>query len=73
MGAEVNNEEMRFGDVKRAAEIIGVSTVYLNKLRIYRPDDSPPFFHIGRRVVYPLNGPRGLTSWVEQRLQGGLA
>lgn len=58
-------------DAKRVSEIIGLSEGQLIKLRLYNPENSPHFFRIGRRVLYPLNGPNGLSAWVDQRLQGG--
>lgn len=62
------NEQLLFGDVKRVADITGLSKSTLDKMRLYRPEDSPPFLRIGHKVIYPLTGPRGLGEWVNQRL-----
>ena len=61
-------EQLVFGDVKKVADITGLSKSTLDKMRLYRPEESPPFLRIGRKVVYPLTGPRGLAQWVEQRI-----
>ncbi len=63
-------EEVVFGDVKKVAAITGLSKSTLDKMRLYRPEASPPFVRIGHRVFYPLSGPRGLGQWVNHRIQG---
>ncbi|MBW6523270.1 hypothetical protein KZ810_07130 [Sphingomonas sp. RHCKR47] len=73
MSANHNDEEVQFCDVKRVAELTGISKGHLVKLRLYDPKNSPPFFRVGRRVLYPLNGPRGLGSWAAARMQTGAA
>jgi len=68
--ANIEESEVQFGDVARVVEITGISKGHLVKLRLYQPEKSPPFFRIGRRVLYPLNGTRGLQTWAAQRMQG---
>lgn len=63
-----NDQQPLFGNVRKVADITGLSKSTLDKLRLYRPEESPPFLRIGHRVIYPLNGPRGLSQWMEQRL-----
>lgn len=70
---DIVEEDAQFCDVKRVAELTGISRSQLNKLRIYNPENSPPFFRVGRRVVYPLNGPNGLARWAAQRMPMGCA
>lgn len=67
----IDEDEVQFCDVKRASGILGICESQLKKLRLYKPEASPPFFHVGRRVLYALNGPNSLGSWAEQRMQGG--
>ncbi|BAK66428.1 hypothetical protein SLG_17530 [Sphingobium sp. SYK-6] len=59
----------RYGNVDDVAEITGLAKQTLVQYRLYRPELSPPFARIGRRVVYPLTGPNSVTSWMEQRLR----
>ena len=59
----------RFGDVRTVAAISGVSRSHLNKLRLYRASESPPFMRIGRKVLYPLTGPNSLESWIADRVK----
>lgn len=56
-------------DEATAAAAIGVSPSHLKKVRLYEPDSAVPHLHIGRRVLYPLNGPNGLGAWVEERMR----
>lgn len=63
-------EDIRFGNVREVANITGLSKSTLDKMRLYRPDESPPFLQIGRRVVYPLTGSRGLSAWINKRIVG---
>lgn len=69
----INEDDAQFCDVKRVAELTGISASQLVKLRLYNPENSPPFFRVGRRVLYPLTGSNGLGSWAEQRMQMGAA
>ena len=69
----ITTESAQFVNVRRAAEILGLSASHLNKLRLYAPDKSPPFARIGKRVVYPLHGPLGLGAWADRHMQGGAA
>ena len=57
--------------VKMVAQLTGVSAGHLNKLRLYRPDESPPWVRLGTAIRYPLNGPNGLHAWIARRTQGG--
>ena len=50
--------------VSDVARISGLSVSYLNRLRCYRPEDGPPFFKQGRRVLYPTSG---VSAWIEGR------
>jgi hypothetical protein len=59
--------QTELGDVRRVADIIGVSASHLTKLRLYHPDQSPPFLRVGDRVLYPLVGENSLESWVAER------
>jgi hypothetical protein len=64
-----------FGSVKAVAERLGVSVSFLNRLRVYSPDKSPPFIPLlsgpGKRgrIVYPLTGPDSLETWAAERVQ----
>lgn len=58
---------------KQASHATGLSISLLNKLRIYRPEESPPYVKVGRKVLYPLTGPNSLETWVAARVQGGAA
>lgn len=53
---------------KMAAAEAGVSKSFLEKLRLQRPDESPPFLRIGRRVLYPR---AALANWLIERLSVG--
>ena len=48
----------------QAAQCLGVSVSYLNKLRL--GEDGPPFVKLGARVAYD---PADLTAWIEARKQ----
>ena len=63
----------QFVDVRRAADFLGLSASHLNKLRLYAPENSPPFARIGRRVLYPMHGPLGLRAWADRHMHGGAA
>lgn len=43
-----------------AAKFLGVSASLLEKLRVYEPEKSPPFFRVGRSVRYRL---ADLETW----------
>ena len=67
MSIEEEVPQPQFGDVKRVAEIVGLSTRTLIRARLYEPEKSPPFFRVGRRVLYPLTGENSLESWTSAR------
>ena len=50
--------------VREVARMSGLSVSYLNKLRTYEPNRSPPFFREGSRVLYPV---RGVGEWIAGR------
>lgn len=50
--------------VAGVARMSGLSVSYLNRLRVYQPTSSPPFFRQGRRVLYPV---QGVGQWIEGR------
>jgi hypothetical protein len=60
---------IQHGNVKQVADITGLTVSHLNYLRQCRPAESPPFFHIGRRVVYPLTGHGGVAGWMQRHRQ----
>ncbi len=41
-------------DTKTAAEYLGVSKSHLEKLRIDDPENSPPYFRVGKCVRYSI-------------------
>ena len=47
-------------DTRTAAEMLGVSKSHLDKLRIEDPENSPPYFRVGKCVRYSL---AGLKEW----------
>ena len=47
-------------DTKAAAEFLGVSKSHLEKLRIDDPENSPPFFKVGRCIRYSVEN---LREW----------
>lgn len=55
--------------VKQAAEAVGLSESYLNHLRSAAQDESPPFFRMGRRVLYPA---ASLQGWAEARMAAAM-
>jgi hypothetical protein len=55
-------------DVNGAAKILGLSASTLNKLRAFRPSESPRFLKCGRRVLYRVGD---LHEWQNARLAGG--
>jgi predicted DNA-binding transcriptional regulator AlpA len=56
----MSNTELLTTD--RAAQMLGVSTSFLNKARL--TGDGPPFVKIGARIVYD---PADLAAWIEAR------
>ena len=55
-------EEKKYCTTERAAEILGVSTSWLEKLRVR--GDGPPYYKVSpRRVLY---GIADLTVWMEE-------
>lgn len=50
---------------REAAERLGLSKSYIDKLRIFRPEASPPFARIGRKILYPIDG---LDGWLAERI-----
>jgi hypothetical protein len=52
-------------DSATAAEILGVSKSHLEKLRLDDPDNSPPYFRVGRSVRY---WPEHLRSWIDKQI-----
>lgn len=50
-----------------AAQMLGVSVSTLNRLRAYRPEQSPPWVKLGSRVIYPVDG---LRAWLNARANG---
>ena len=55
-------EEKMYCTTERAAEILGVSTSWLEKLRVR--GDGPPYFKVSpRRVLYGIGD---LTAWMEE-------
>lgn len=55
-------------DTRTAAEMLGLSSSHLEKLRLYDPANSPPIIRIGRAVRYPVEG---LRAWADARTTGG--
>jgi predicted DNA-binding transcriptional regulator AlpA len=54
---------------RQAAEHLGLSKSYLDKLRCYEPKHSPPFARIGTRIVYPV---ALLDKWLEEKTSNGV-
>ncbi|MFG6586963.1 hypothetical protein [Sulfitobacter sp. MOLA879] len=50
----IDTKELIAVDTRRAAEILGVSKSHLEKLRIDDPENSPPYFRIGKCVRYSV-------------------
>ncbi len=55
MGQRVNPEvyymtDSRLATVKEVADLTGIPVSTLVKARLYRPEDSPPYIRMGRRV-----------------------
>ncbi len=64
----MDNSNFKAVDTVTAAKMLGLSTSYLEKLRLYQPEKSPPFIRIGRAVRYPVEA---LRAWAEARMVGG--
>jgi hypothetical protein len=62
-----NETEAYALDTEGVAQFLDVSSSYLEKLRVYDPENSPPFLRIGRSVRYPV---RALIEWAEAKLDG---
>lgn len=52
-------------DSAAAAELLGVSKSHLEKLRLDDPNNSPPYFRVGRSVRY---WPEHLRSWIDKQI-----
>lgn len=50
-------------DTKAAAKLLGVSKSHLEKLRIQDPENSPPYFRVGRCIRYSTED---LRAWVNK-------
>lgn len=57
-----------FATTEEAAARVGVSKSFLEKLRLQKPTESPPFLRIGKKILYPLSGPNSLEAWVNDRV-----
>ncbi len=57
--------ESSYISVSGVAEITSLSVGHLNKLRMQNSPDSPPFFKVGRRCLYPVSG---IHAWAEARM-----
>lgn len=68
--SETLDPQIEFASVKRIAKITGLSVNHLGNLRAQNHPDSPPWFRVGHRIVYPVTGPNGLRAWAAERLQG---
>lgn len=49
-------------DTRTAAKFLGVSKSHLDKLRIDDPENSPPYFRVGKCVRYSVER---LKEWSE--------
>lgn len=65
---QTETDEIEIGDVHDVSRITRIPVATLNGLRTYRPDESPPFYRVGRRVYYPLTGAQGLRAWLESKI-----
>lgn len=59
--------QVTVGDVNDVARLSRIPKDTLIRLRLQRPEDSPPHYYVGRRVYYPLTGPNSLQSWMIDR------
>jgi hypothetical protein len=57
-----DTDEMIAVDTRTAAKILGVSKSHLDKLRIDDPENSPPYFRVGKCVRYSVER---LKEWSE--------
>jgi hypothetical protein len=48
-----------------AAELLGVSKSHIEKLRLFDPVNSPPYFRVGRFVRY---WPEHLRCWIDEQI-----
>lgn len=59
----IDDKELIAVDTRTAAEILGVSKSHLEKLRIDDPENSPPYFRIGKCVRYSVER---LREWSDR-------
>jgi predicted DNA-binding transcriptional regulator AlpA len=52
-------------NVVQAAEMLGLSKSYLDQLRCFKPEESPPYAKLGSRVVYRVSD---LEDWIVEQL-----
>jgi hypothetical protein len=65
------DDNQQCASVAAMAKILATTTNSLNKQRSLDPDSGPPFFRLGRRILYPLRGPLGFDGWMSARLADG--
>lgn len=58
----IDTDEKIAVDTRTAAKILGVSKSHLEKLRIDDPENSPPYFRVGKCVRYSVER---LKEWSE--------
>jgi hypothetical protein len=56
----IDTNDMIAVDTRTAATFLGVSKSHLEKLRIDDPENSPPYFRVGKCARYSL---AGLKEW----------
>jgi hypothetical protein len=57
----------RCGGVRDVSRVTGIPKSTLDKMRSLAPHTSPPFFRLGTRVYYPLEGANSVASWIDAR------
>jgi predicted DNA-binding transcriptional regulator AlpA len=57
--------EPEFASASQAARLTGLSKPTLCRLRMHKSPDSPPWFRVGSRVLYPV---AGIREWANARL-----
>jgi hypothetical protein len=67
----VEDNQQRCASVAAMAKILATTANSLNKQRSLDPDAGPPFFRMGRKVLYPLHGPLGFDGWMSARIAEG--
>lgn len=65
---QTDTEEIEIGTVHDVSRISKIPVATLNDLRARTPERSPNFYRVGRRIYYPLNGPKGLRAWIEEKI-----